>query len=99
MVAFTLIGEQVALQIDPKTPLLWALREQLKSSGTKFGCGKGLCGACITPVSSINGMAITTIEGLRNQALIRFNRHGLPKTSPSADTASSVRLCLLPHCL
>jgi len=76
MVAFTLIGEQVALQIDPKTPLLWALREQLKSSGTKFGCGKGLCGACtvhvngdamrscITPASSLNGMAITTIEGL-----------------------------------
>lgn len=76
MVTFTLNGEQVALQIDPKTPLLWALREQLKSTGTKFGCGKGLCGACtvhingnamrscITPVSSINGMAITTIEGL-----------------------------------
>ena len=76
MVTFTLNGEQVALQIDPETPLLWALREQLKSTGTKFGCGKGLCGACtvhingsamrscITPISSINGMAITTIEGL-----------------------------------
>jgi aerobic-type carbon monoxide dehydrogenase small subunit (CoxS/CutS family) len=76
MVTFTLNGEQVALQIDPETPLLWALREQLKSTGTKFGCGKGLCGACtvhingnamrscITPVSSVSGMAITTIEGL-----------------------------------
>lgn len=76
MVTFTLNGEQVALQVAPETPLLWALREQLNSTGTKFGCGKGLCGACtvhidgnamrscVTPVSSIAGKAITTIEGL-----------------------------------
>ena len=76
MVKFTLNGTQVSLQVDPQTPLLWVLREQLNSSGTKFGCGKGLCGACtvhingsamrscITPVSRANGMAITTIEGL-----------------------------------
>ena len=62
--------------IDPTTPLLWALRDHLGMVGTKFGCGKGLCGACTvhlngtairscsTPVSAADGQAITTIEGL-----------------------------------
>ncbi len=62
--------------IDPNTPLLWALRDHLGMVGTKFGCGKGLCGACTvhmngiairscsTPVSAAVGQAITTIEGL-----------------------------------
>jgi isoquinoline 1-oxidoreductase subunit alpha len=62
--------------IDPTTPLLWALRDHLGMVGTKFGCGKGLCGACTvhlngtairscsTPVSAIEGQMITTIEGL-----------------------------------
>jgi isoquinoline 1-oxidoreductase alpha subunit len=62
--------------IDPSTPLLWALRDHLGMVGTKFGCGKGLCGACTvhyngtavrscsTPVSAADGQSITTIEGL-----------------------------------
>lgn len=62
--------------IDPTTPLLWALRDHLGMVGTKFGCGKGLCGACTvhfngtairscsTPVSAVDGQSITTIEGL-----------------------------------
>ncbi|MDA0346963.1 MAG: (2Fe-2S)-binding protein [Verrucomicrobia bacterium] len=62
--------------IDPSTPLLWALRDHLGMVGTKFGCGKGLCGACTvhlngtairscsTPVSSVDGLSVTTIEGL-----------------------------------
>ena len=62
--------------IDPTTPLLWALRDHLGMVGTKFGCGKGLCGACTvhfngtairscsTPVSAVAGQTITTIEGL-----------------------------------
>ena len=62
--------------IDPTTPLLWALRDHLGMVGTKFGCGKGLCGACTvhlngtairscsTPVSSVDGLSVTTIEGL-----------------------------------
>ncbi len=62
--------------IDPNTPLLWALRDHLGMVGTKFGCGKGLCGACTvhmngvairscsTPVSAAVGQSITTIEGL-----------------------------------
>jgi isoquinoline 1-oxidoreductase alpha subunit len=64
------------LDLDPDMPLLWAIREELRLTGTKFGCGKGLCGACtvhlngvairscVTPVAAVEGQAITTIEGL-----------------------------------
>ncbi len=63
-------------EIDPSTPLLWALREHLGMVGTKYGCGKGLCGACTVhldgaairscsvPVSAVSGLKVTTIEGL-----------------------------------
>lgn len=73
---FRLNGETVTLNIDEDTPLLWAIRDEAGLTGTKFGCGKGLCGACtvhlngqairscITPVSVIAGQSITTIEGL-----------------------------------
>ncbi len=65
--------------IDPSTPLLWVLRDHLDMVGTKFGCGKGLCGACTVhlngsairscslPISAANGQSITTIEGLAKQ--------------------------------
>ena len=68
--------EREISDIDPNTPLLWTLRDNLQMVGTKFGCGKGLCGACTvhlngtairscsTPVSAIEGQMITTIEGL-----------------------------------
>jgi isoquinoline 1-oxidoreductase alpha subunit len=64
------------LDIDPDTPLLWALRDHLHLRGTKYGCGTGLCGsctvhvddgavrACLLPVSAVSGKAVTTIEGL-----------------------------------
>ena len=64
------------LDIDPNMPLLWALRDHLQLTGTKFGCGMALCGACtvhidgqaarscVTPVSAVVGKSITTIEGL-----------------------------------
>ena len=63
-------------EIDPSTPLLWALRDHLGLVGTKYGCGKGLCGACTVhldgaavrscsvPVSAASGLEVTTIEGL-----------------------------------
>jgi isoquinoline 1-oxidoreductase subunit alpha len=78
MAALTLIvnGKEHALNIDPKTPLLWALRDALGLTGTKFGCGMGLCGACtvhidgratrscVTSVDQAVSKQVTTIEGL-----------------------------------
>lgn len=74
--SFVLNGQRVALDIEPATPLLWALRDQLQLTGTKFGCGIGACGACtvlvdgraqrscVTPLESVAGRTVTTIEGL-----------------------------------
>jgi isoquinoline 1-oxidoreductase alpha subunit len=69
-------GQTHSLDVDPDTPLLWVLREQLGLTGTKFGCGIGACGACtihlggtalrscVLPAVAAAGAAITTIEGL-----------------------------------
>lgn len=76
MIKFTLNGKEQELDVDPQMPLLWVLRDVLQQTGTKFGCGRGLCGACtvlmdkqairscITPISALTGKSITTIEGL-----------------------------------
>ncbi|AQA20147.1 (2Fe-2S)-binding protein [Halioglobus japonicus] len=73
---FVLNGSEVQIDIEPDTPLLWVLRDELNFTGTKFGCGMGLCGACTVhlegaavrscslPISLAEGKAITTIEGL-----------------------------------
>src|SRR3954463_9120168 len=73
---FTVNGQPVHYRLDPQTPPLWALRDASSLTGTKFGCGAGLCGACtvhvdgaatrscLTPVSSVAGKKVTTIEGL-----------------------------------
>ena len=75
-IKFELNGSRTALEQPPHTALLWVLREHLKLTGTKFGCGSGLCGACtvhldgqpmracITPISAVAGKSVTTIEGL-----------------------------------
>src|SRR5664279_1374652 len=69
-------GRNMSVEAAPDTPLLWAIREQLQMTGTKFGCGAGLCGACTvhvngeavrscqTSLSDVAGKKITTIEGL-----------------------------------
>ncbi len=76
MVSFTVNGRRYELEIPVDTPLLWALRDNLGLTGTKYGCGKALCGSCtvhvngqavrscVTPVSSVEGKDILTIEGL-----------------------------------
>ncbi len=76
MTAFRINGRPVEIAVEPDMPLLWAIREQLKLPGTKFGCGIGQCGACTvhlngapvkscsTPVAAVEGADITTIEGL-----------------------------------
>lgn len=76
MISFTLNGDSVQLDVEPDTPMLWALRDELGLMGTKFGCGIGQCGACtihlngtptrgcLTPISAAAGQSVTTIEGL-----------------------------------
>ena len=76
MIEFTLNGQKVSLDVDPEMPLLWAIRDETGLTGTKFGCGIGMCGACtvhvggrptrscITPIKDVAGAEITTIEGL-----------------------------------
>ena len=76
MTSFTLNGKPVQLDAEPEMPLLWAVRDLLGLTGTKYGCGQGLCGACtvhvdgqaqrscVTPLSAVAGKTITTIEGL-----------------------------------
>ena len=75
-IEFELNGSRTALEQPPHTALLWVLRGHLELTGTKFGCGSGLCGACtvhldgqpmracITPISAVAGKSVTTIEGL-----------------------------------
>ncbi len=74
-------GQSHEVNAEPNTPLLWVLRDYLDLTGTKFGCGKALCGACTvhldgnpirscsTPVSSVGNKAITTIEGISEKGL------------------------------
>ncbi len=76
MISLNVNGTSRELDAEPEMPLLWALRDLLKLTGTKYGCGKALCGACtvhmdgqpiracVTPVSAAAGRKITTIEGL-----------------------------------
>ena len=76
MIQLTVNDKPVRLDIDPATPLLWALRDTLQLTGTKYGCGLGLCGACTVhvdgeplrscsmPVSAAVGRKISTIEGV-----------------------------------
>ena len=76
MVAFTVNGVRREVGVDANTPLLWVLREHLKLTGTKFGCGVAACGACTvhidgqatracaTPVAMVEGKSVTTIEAV-----------------------------------
>ncbi|PYM95979.1 MAG: (2Fe-2S)-binding protein, partial [Candidatus Rokuibacteriota bacterium] len=75
MARLTINGKSLELKVDPSTPLLWAIREQAGLTGTKYGCGVAVCGACtvhlegkavrscVVPVSVAEGKQVTTIEG------------------------------------
>lgn len=79
MISLKVNGQEHDLDVPPDMPLLWAVREQLGLTGTKFGCGMALCGACtmhldgeairscVTPVSRAAGREVTTIEGLAEE--------------------------------
>ena len=80
MARLTVNGRAHDVDVDSDTPLLWVLRDSLGLTGTKFGCGMALCGACtvhidgqatrscVTPVSAVEGKSVTTIEGLSTSA-------------------------------
>lgn len=79
IIEFTLNGSSQRVDEDPTTPLLWILRDTLGLMGTKFGCGRGLCGACTVnldgfavracqlPLSAVQGKVVTTIEGVPSE--------------------------------
>lgn len=78
--AININAKQYTIDVPDEMPLLWFLRDRLEFTGTKYGCGSGLCGACtvhvdgkatrscVTPVSSVAGKTVTTIEGLSENA-------------------------------
>ena len=79
MIKLTINNEAHSLDVDPDMPLLWAIRDVVKLTGTKFGCGMAQCGACtvhidgvatrscVTPVQAVEGKSITTIEGINSK--------------------------------
>ena len=101
-ITLTVNGQLRTLDVEPDTPLLWALRETIGLTGTKFGCGIGFCGACTVhvdgkaerscgiPVSSVAGASITTIEGLgSNGVLTAVQRAWLDQQVPQCGYCQS----------
>lgn len=78
MLTLNINGRDLQVDADPATPVLWALRDNLNLTGTKFGCGAALCGACtvhlggvpiracVTPIAAVAGQALTTIEAMQD---------------------------------
>ena len=94
-------GKQREAAVPPDTPLLWVLRETLGMTGTKYGCGMGLCGACTihldgravrscqTPVSAIGSRKVTTIEGLSNDRSHAVQRAWMAEQVPQCGYCQS----------
>jgi len=109
MVKLKVNGVDCAFDGDPKMPLLWYLRDVLALTGTKFGCGMALCGACtvhkngeairscITPISAAANSEIRTIEDLGANGLHPVQQRGWKSTFRSADIASQARSCRRLH--
>ncbi|TDJ31558.1 MAG: (2Fe-2S)-binding protein [Gammaproteobacteria bacterium] len=101
MASFIINGESVNVDAHPNTPLLWVVREHLKLTGTKFGCGVGQCGACtvhidgaatyscLTPVSTVEGREITTIEGLSGDGSHPLQRSWIAEQVPQCGYCQS----------
>jgi isoquinoline 1-oxidoreductase alpha subunit len=101
MSRFTVNGRAVTVEAPGDTPLLWVLRDELGLTGTKFGCGVGLCGACtvhvggratrscITPLDAVDGADVTTIEGLDPDAAHPVQRAWLALQVPQCGYCQS----------
>ena len=100
-IRFTLNGEPVTVDAAPDMPLLWALRDKLHLTGTKFGCGIAQCGACtvhldgapvracVVPLAGIEGKSITTIEGLGTSVSASVQRAWLESDVPQCGYCQS----------
>ncbi|USG60319.1 (2Fe-2S)-binding protein [Sneathiella marina] len=101
MVNLTINGKDLKVDVPDDTPLLWVIREHLQMSGTKFGCGAGLCGACtvhidgeatrtcITAVSDAAGTKITTIEGLDENGIHPLQKAWIAEQVPQCGYCQS----------
>ena len=101
VVKFTLNGKPQSLDAIPAMPLLWVLRDTLGMTGTKFGCGMSLCGACtvhingqpvrscVTPISTVAGKTVTTIEGLSADASHPIQRAWVEEDVPQCGYCQS----------
>jgi len=94
MISFKVNGKRYELDVPVDMPLLWVIRENLGLTGTKYGCGKALCGACtvhvngnavrscVTPVSSVMGKDVITIEGLSSDSTHPVQRAWIAEDVP-----------------
>jgi len=99
--SFRVNGSEKNADVSADTPLLWVLRDTLHLTGTKFGCGAGLCGACsvhingaltrscITPVSQVAGKSVTTIEGLGANSLHPLQKAWIAEDVPQCGYCQS----------
>jgi isoquinoline 1-oxidoreductase subunit alpha len=101
MISLTINGQSQSVDVAPETPLLWVLRDNISLTGTKFGCGAGLCGACTVhlngdpvrscqlPVSAAQGKKITTIEGLSTDGSHKVQRAWISEQVPQCGYCQS----------
>ena len=101
MIEFELNGKSVSSASEPDTPLLWVIRDELKLKGTKFGCGIAMCGACTvhvdgspmrscqTPVDTVAGKSVTTIEGLATEKGKALQKAWIEKQVPQCGYCQS----------
>ena len=103
-IVLTVNGKREHVVVSPDTPLLWVLRDSLRLTGTKFGCGIAQCGACtvhvdgeptrscVTPVSAVTGKRVTTIEGLSPNATHALQRAWVAEDVPQCGYCQSGQL-------
>ena len=104
MVSLTVNGQAADVDMPDDTPLLWALRDHLGLTGTKFGCGASQCGACtvhvngqprrscVTPISAVKGQKVTTIEGLSKDGTHPLQKAWIAEQVPQCGYCQSGQL-------